>query len=171
MKTPASIARHPIHPMLITIPVGLWIFSFVADLVVYFSEGNDAGVLWFMIGYWTMAGGIVGALLAAVPGFIDLLSLSEQRVRTLATTHMTINLAVVVLYAVNLWLRSIEPPDFLTGMGLSAIGLVLLSVSGWIGGEMVHVHGVGVAGLIPEDTFRGDEPAHSQPSATRLGRS
>jgi uncharacterized membrane protein len=171
MKTPASIARHPLHPMLITIPVGLWIFSFVADLVVYFSEENGTGVLWFMIGYWTMAGGIVGALLAAVPGFIDLLSLTEQRIRTLATTHMSINLAVVVLYAVNFWLRTIEPPDFLTGMGLSAIGLVLLSISGWIGGEMVHVHGVGVAGHIPEDPFASDEPARSEPSATRLGRS
>jgi uncharacterized membrane protein len=171
MQTPASIGRHPIHPMLITIPVGLWIFSFVSDLVVYFSEGNDASVLWFMIGYWTMAGGIVGALLAAVPGFIDLLSLTHRRIRALATTHMSINLAVVVLYPVNLWLRSIEPPDFLAGMGLSAIGLVMLSISGWIGGEMVHVHGVGVIGRVPGDILENDEPARTHPSATRLGRS
>ena len=32
MRTPASIAGHPIHPMLVPIPIGLWIFSFVCDL-------------------------------------------------------------------------------------------------------------------------------------------
>jgi len=157
--------------MLITIPIGLWLFSFASDVVVYFSEGDVSGVLWFMIGYWTMAGGLVGALVAAVPGAIDLLSLRDRRLRTLATTHMSINLAVVVLYMVNLWLRTIEPPDFLAGMGLSAIGLMLLSVSGWIGGELVHVHGVGVAGPIPGEAHARPERARTEASVTRLGSS
>jgi uncharacterized membrane protein len=106
-----------------------------------------------------------------VPGAIDLLSLTDRRLRTLATTHMSINLAVVVLYMINLWLRTIEPPDFLAGMGLSAIGLVLLSISGWIGGALVHIHGVGVAGHVPEDPRARSAPARTEPSATRLGRS
>ena len=169
MKTPASIARHPIHPMLITIPVGLWIFSFACDLVVYFSEGSETGVLWFMIGYWTMTGGLVGALLAAIPGLIDLLSLTDRRIRNIATMHMSINLAVVVLYGINLWMRSMEPPNFLLGMGLSVIGIMLLLVSGWLGGEMVHVHGVGVAGRVTPETFVGDKAGHAEPGATRLG--
>ena len=33
MASPASIARHPIHPMLIVLPLGLWIFSLVSDLI------------------------------------------------------------------------------------------------------------------------------------------
>jgi uncharacterized membrane protein len=155
--------------MLITIPIGLWVFSFVCDLVVYFSDGSEAGVLWFMIGYWTMAGGLVGALLAAIPGLIDLLSLTDRRIRNIATTHMSINLAVVVLYAINLWMRSAEPPDFLVGMGLSVIGIMLLLVSGWLGGEMVHVHGVGVAGRVAPDTFVSNKAEHAEPGATRLG--
>jgi len=169
MRTPASIARHPIHPMLITLPIGLWIFSFVCDLVVYFSDGSEAGVLWLMIGYWTMAGGLAGALIAAVPGLIDLLSLTDRNVRKIATTHMSINLVVVVLYGINLWLRSLDPPDFLTGMGLSVIGLILLVISGWLGGEMVDVHGVGVAGRVAPDTFVSDEAEHAESGATRLG--
>jgi uncharacterized membrane protein len=171
MQTPASIARHPIHPMLITIPIGLWIFSFVCDLVVYFAEGNETGVLWFMIGYWTMAGGLVGALLAAIPGLIDYLSMTDRRIKTLATTHLSLNLTVVALYGVNLWLRSTEPPDFLVGMGLSVVAIVLLAASGWIGAEMVHVHGVGVAGFAPVDTFEGDRATSAEPSATRLRHS
>jgi uncharacterized membrane protein len=27
MRTPATVFRHPIHPMLIAFPIGLWIFS------------------------------------------------------------------------------------------------------------------------------------------------
>ena len=169
MKTPASIARHPIHPMLITIPVGLWIFSFACDLVVYFAEGSEATVLWFMIGYWTMAGGLAGALLAAIPGLIDLLSLTDRRIRTLATKHMSINLVVVALYGVNLWMRSTEPPDFLADMGLSIIGITLLAASGWIGAELVHVHGVGVAGRPVAGTLAGVDAGRSEPAVTRLG--
>ena len=171
MRTPASVARHPIHPMLITIPIGLWIFSFVCDLVVYFSEGSEDGVLWFMIGYWTMAGGLAGALLAAIPGLVDYLSLKDRAIKTLATTHMSINLTAVALYAVNLWLRGAEPPDFLVGMGLSIVGLVLLAVSGWIGAEMVHVHGVGVTGFDTIDTFEERPKKDAEPAATRLRHS
>jgi uncharacterized membrane protein len=157
--------------MLITIPVGLWIFSFVCDLVVYFSDGAETGVLWFVIGYWTMAGGLVGALLAAIPGLVDYLSLKDHRIKTLATTHMSINLMVVALYGVNLWLRGAEPPDFLVGMGLSVVGIVLLGVSGWIGAEMVHVHGVGVAGFDATDSVDDHRATSAEPSTTRLRHS
>ena len=39
MRTPASIAGHPIHPMLVTFPIGLWVFSLVADLIYAFGTG------------------------------------------------------------------------------------------------------------------------------------
>jgi len=169
MRTPASIARHPIHPMLITIPIGLWIFSFVCDLVVYFSQSNEVAVQWYMLGYWTMAGGLAGALLAAIPGLIDYLSIKDKRIRTLATLHMSINLGVVTLYAFNLWVRSTEPPDFLLGFGLSALAIVLLGFSGWIGGEMVHVHGVGVVDSGSAITTIEDPKPRAQSSSTYLG--
>ena len=76
MQTPATIARHPIHPMLITFPVGLWIFSLVCDIV--FLAGSHAPV-WETVAFYSMVGGILGALAAAVPGFIDLLSLKNPK--------------------------------------------------------------------------------------------
>jgi len=144
MRTPASIAGHPIHPMLITIPIGLWIFSLVSDVIVHVSDVEDVQVLWFTLAYYTMAGGLVGALLAAIPGLIDLLSMERPPIRKLALTHMAINLTVVALYAVNLWLRTAQPPSANIGFGLSVLGVVLLVISGWIGAEMVHVHRIGV---------------------------
>jgi uncharacterized membrane protein len=136
MKTPASIAGHPIHPMLVAIPIGLWIFSLVCDLV---HLSGAVGQNWNVVAMYTLAGGIAGALLAAVPGFIDMLSLSGPIKRT-ALVHMSINLTVVALYAVNFWLRL----GGATLVWLSVLGLGLLVISGWLGGKMVFEHGVGV---------------------------
>src|SRR3954451_10109294 len=72
MQTPANIARHPIHPMLVPIPIGLWIFSLVCDLV-YLGGGGDQ---WETVAQYNMVAGVIGALIAALPGVIDMLSLS-----------------------------------------------------------------------------------------------
>src|SRR3954462_15214314 len=131
MQTPASIARHPIHPMLVPIPIGLWIFSFVCDLIYKFGGAAEP---WTTIALYSMVGGILGALLAAVPGLIDLLSLPEGP-RATAIKHMAINLTVVALYVINFWLRersSGEPGGL---MWLSIISLGLLVISGWLGGK------------------------------------
>jgi uncharacterized membrane protein len=138
MKTPASIAGHPIHPMLVAIPIGLWIFSLVCDLAPLFGASGEP---WATVAVYTMAGGIAGALLAAVPGLIDLLSLPSP-IRRTALLHMAINLGVVALYAANLWLRL----DGTTLVWLSVLGIGLLVVSGWLGGKMVYEHGVAVTG-------------------------
>ena len=104
----------------------------------------DAGVhRWTTVALYTMGGGIVGALLAAVPGLIDLLSLPPGPRRT-ALTHMAINLTVVVIYVINFWMRlgSPERPGKL--IWLSVISIGLLVISGWLGGKMVYVHGIAV---------------------------
>ena len=139
MKTPASIAGHPIHPMLVALPIGLWIFSLVCDLVFALGATSEN---WRLVALYTLAGGIVGALLAAVPGFIDMLSLPWPVKRT-ALIHMTINLTVVALYVVNLWLR-LDGAQHSTVLWLSIVGIGLLVISGWLGGKMVYEEGVGV---------------------------
>lgn len=152
MQTPASIAKHPIHPMLITLPIGLWIFSLVCDLFYFFGNGADN---WRVVAYYTMAGGIVGALLAAIPGFIDLLSL-PRGVKRIAITHMSINLAVVALYLINWWIRS-RGAETATSLWLSVIAIIALAFSGWLGGRMVHVHGVAV--VTPPEPVENRLPA------------
>lgn len=140
MSSSASIAKHPLHPMLIVFPIGLWVFSFVADLI-----GLVAGsAAWGTTAFYTMVGGLVGALAAAVPGFIDFLTIRDTETRTTAWAHMLINLSVVALYAVNLWLRTWSPPLVVLPVVLSAIAVVLLTISGWLGGELVYVRGMGV---------------------------
>lgn len=138
MHTPASIARHPIHPMLVTIPIGLWLFSFVCDLIRLLGGASPN---WEIVALYSMIGGVAGALLAAIPGLIDLLSLPPG-IRRIALIHMTINLSVVALFVLNAWMRT-QGTDGVT-FWLSAASIALLGVSGWLGGKMVYLHGAGV---------------------------
>src|SRR5215213_8215763 len=147
MRTPASIAKHPIHPMLVPIPIGLWLFSLVCDLIYRFGGGAAE---WQTVAFYTMVGGIIGALAAAIPGLIDMISLPTGPKRT-AIIHMTLNLTVVALYVVNVFVRSTNPENLGLAFGLSIIGVALLTVSGWLGGKMVYEQRVAV------DT--GEEPA------------
>ena len=154
MRTPANIAGHPIHPMLVTIPIGLWVFSFVSDLICMRSAAPET---WHAVAYWTLVGGIVGALMAAVPGLIDLLSLKDPAIRKTGLTHMAINLSVVALYVVNAVLRYRDPQALSLPFTLSLVAILMLLVSGWLGGKMVYLAGVGVS---TEGSDDADTVAH-----------
>jgi uncharacterized membrane protein len=142
MRTPAQIAGHPIHPMLVTLPIGMWVFSLVADIIAMRSASAET---WHAAALYTMIGGIIGALLAALPGLIDLLSLRDAAIKSTAIKHMGINLTVVALYVINAWTRvngSVSPNVSLL---LSLLAIAMLLVSGWLGGKMVYEAGVAVS--------------------------
>jgi uncharacterized membrane protein len=140
MASPASIARHPMHPMLVPFPIALWIFSFVSDVIYFLGWG---GPIWQEIAFYTMIGGTLGALAAAVPGYIDWRSISDPQVKKIGQAHLIVNLFIVALYAVNLWLRMTSDPGAFPVV-LSAVAVSLLGISGWLGGELVYVHGIAV---------------------------
>jgi uncharacterized membrane protein len=141
MSTPASIRRHPLHPMLIVFPIALWVASLVCDIAYHAGSRN---VFWKEMAFYAIAGGVVGALLAAIPGFIDYLSLTERRTKKIATMHMAINLLVVLMFIFNLGIRYSSPSGDLFPVFLSVVAIGLMSVAGWLGGALVFEHGVGV---------------------------
>ncbi len=125
--------------MLIPLPVGLWVFSLVAD-IVYRAGGGPA---WAAVAYYDLLGGIVGALLAAVFGFIDFTSIPNSRPREIALYHMGLNLTIVVLQIASFWMRAAGVLNA-TPFVLSIIAVGLLTVSGWLGWEMVYRYGIGI---------------------------
>ncbi|HLY39493.1 MAG TPA: DUF2231 domain-containing protein [Candidatus Binatia bacterium] len=149
MRTPARIMDHPIHPMLIAFPIGLWVFSLAADIT--YRVGGDP--IWLTMAYWTMLGGTIGALVAAVPGLVDYLSLAEPRAVRLGTVHLTLNLLIVGLFLASLVLRTLGNTTGLPFV-LSIIGVGLLLVSGWFGWEMIYRQGVAIS---PEIEIRARE--------------
>jgi uncharacterized membrane protein len=140
MTTPASIAKHPIHTILVPIPIGAWIFALVADVAA--SMNGDPA--WRAAAFYAIGVGIVGALLAAVPGLIDLLSLPSGASRRTGIWHMSFNLVAVAVFAVNFAMRW-DDPSQLGSPVLTVLGILLIGVAGWLGGEMVYRGGVGVA--------------------------
>ena len=140
MSTPASIARHPIHPILVGLPIGLWTFSVVADVIYALGWG---GLNWKTMAFYCIGGGIVTALIAAVPGFIDFLSITDYRVWRVGIFHMSANLIAVVVYAISFGLRWGGNVGVLPFV-VSIVGLILLGIAGWLGGELVFVHNMGV---------------------------
>ena len=141
METRATVAEHPVHPMLIPFPIALWIFSLASDLIYLFGFG---GAVWKDIALYTMAGGIIGGLAAAIPGYIDYRSLSDPVIVRVAQMHMVINVGLIVLFTINTGLRILNGPEALLPVLLSVLGVAALAVSGWLGGELVYVQGVAV---------------------------
>lgn len=136
---------HPFHPILVTIPIGAWLASLVFDLVAVFN--NDKAP--FLLGAQVLIGiGIIGALLAAIFGFLDLSTLAKgTAAHKTALTHMTLNLTIVVLFAIDFFLRvalGIERVN-VAGLILTIIALLMLGVSGWLGGKLAYHYGVRVA--------------------------
>lgn len=143
MRTPASIAGHPVHPMIVPIAIGGFLLSFVFDIVCLATGQVDP---WSTVAYYTMIGGVVGALLAAIFGFVDLLSLPSGYTKKIGITHMVINLTVVALFICSAWMRHESHSPAGTPFILSLVAILMLVVSGWLGGKMVYEAGVGVSG-------------------------
>jgi uncharacterized membrane protein len=146
VTTLAGPYGHPFHPILVTVPIGAWVASLVFDVVS--RAGDDAHS--FAVGaYWLIGIGILGALAAAIFGFLDLFAIpAGTRPFRVALTHMALNLGVVGLYAVGFALRRTRLHDVDgTPVGLivlSVVALLVLGASGWLGGKLAYRYGVRV---------------------------
>lgn len=139
MVSRGSILKHPLHPMIVPIAIGLWLFSLFCDAMMLAT----ADMFWSRFSFIAMAGGTLGAVIAALPGLVDLSGMKPSPVKRIAIWHMGVNLVITGIYFINLLWRRDFPPA--TGqVALSAVAVLLLLVSGWLGGEMVYVHGAAV---------------------------
>ena len=144
MKSKASIAGHPIHPMLIPFPLALWATSFVVDILFYFLRHPTL----LLIAKFMIAAGCLGAVAAAIPGIIDWLSIKDGDAKKAANWHARLNIAALVVFAISLFLRMSSYSEFVgrkltIPFLLSLLGVILITISGWLGGELVFRYGVG----------------------------
>lgn len=146
MASRASIGGHPIHPMLIPFPIGLFVFSFIADLV-YLWQGNP---IWRdYVAFYTMLGGIIGAAAAAIPGLIDWAMLTDRAAVKVANWHARVNIFTLVVFLVSFYLRTTSGAAWIPSLPmlpfiLSIVGVIGLTIAGWLGGQLVFAHGVAV---------------------------
>jgi uncharacterized membrane protein len=142
-KSTASVAGHPLHPMLVEFPIAFFVATFVCDLAFW-----RTGVpFWAAASLWLIGAGLVMAALAAVVGLIDFFG--DARIRTLNDSwwHAGGNILAVLIQLYNWYLRfqtgdaAIVP----TGLSLSLVVVCILLFTGWKGWKLVYLHRVGVS--------------------------
>jgi len=130
----------------VSLPIGAWVASAVFDVVALARTDDEAT---FAEGaYWLIGIGIVGALLAAIFGLIDLTGIARAtKAFKTGLIHMAINVTAVVLFLIDFIVRAVGDYEDATvgGFVLSLIGLALLGVSGYLGGQLAYSYGVRVA--------------------------
>ena len=136
--------RHPLHPFLVHFPIGLFTLSLILDLISlrYPLDGLYRGA------FYAITLGVICSLTAAIPGFADFLDIrNDHPAKPKARLHMILNLIMVAIFAINAWIRGHDLFYLRTPavpLILSILGIILLSISGYIGGAMIYDDGIAV---------------------------
>jgi uncharacterized membrane protein len=139
----ATVGGHPLHMLLVPIPIGCFVATLVTDIIYALT----ANMLWETMSVWLLTAGLIFAGLAVVAGLIDFVF--SRRIRALkpAWPHLVGNAIAVSLSPVNAFVHSRDGYTSVvpTGLTLSAIVVLILAFTGWMGWKMVHRDGVGAA--------------------------
>ncbi|WP_240987113.1 DUF2231 domain-containing protein [Arthrobacter sp. Soil736] len=135
---------HPFHPIMVTVPIGSWVASFVFD-VGSLLVNTDAAAL-ATGSRWLIAIGVLGAAAAALVGFLDLFAIpTRTRAFRTALVHMGLNLTITAAYLINFLLRLGQQGSAPIGLVImSALCIAALGVSGYLGGKLAFQYGVRV---------------------------
>jgi len=168
MRARATLLGHPIHQMLVVLPLGAFVTAVVLDVVTMFRSISELSIAAF----WSLVIGSVGAVLAAIFGLIDWTKIPKHtRAKRVGVFHALTNVGVLALFVVAALLRIDRDYYFVSG-GILAIELVafaLAGLGGWLGGELVDRMGIGVhEGAHPNAPSSLQNP-HKVPAATPTG--
>ena len=138
----ANLMGHPLHPILITLPIGLFIGTLVLDLA-YWGTANAA---FATAGIWVLGAGLIGAALAAVAVLIDFIG--DGRIRNIsdAWQHAIGNVILVLVQLFSFYQRYRYGASAVVplGLSLSLVATAIMLFTGWKGGELVFRHRVAV---------------------------
>ena len=152
MKSTAQVYGHPLHPMLIPYP-----FALLSSAVVFDAGARAGRTSWSRTARHLTNAGLATALVAAVPGIVDYFGSVPPRTnaRRTATQHALSNVSGLVCFALARFRR--DPDDGHlpnSGLALTLLGTGLLSLGGWLGGQLVYHEHIGVvddkATLLPD---------------------
>ena len=140
-RSTASIGGHPLHVMLVPIPITCFVLTFLSDLAYW----KTANMQWTNMSAWLLTVGLLVSVLVVIAGLTDFLG--DRRIRALrpAWIHGLGNVLVIVLSCFNILIHSRDAYTSVvpTGLILSGLVVAILLVTGWNGWTMVYRHGVG----------------------------
>ncbi|MEH1100911.1 DUF2231 domain-containing protein [Micromonospora sp. CPCC 205561] len=130
MQSRLRVRGHPIQPMLVTFPFGLFVSATVFDLTDVLGGPAFLGE----VGYWTSVAALLAAALTAVAGMIDLWDVPGDRTRRTAVTFNLVNAAMAALFLLACLVRADAPQrganvvlllTELVALGIGAVGVGL----------------------------------------------
>jgi len=146
-RSTVQIAGHPLHPMLVPIPIACFVGTLLTDLTYW----KTANLQWAVMSSWMLTIGLIVALFAVIAGFIDFLG--DRRIRDLQAVwiHAGGNAVALILSIFNVLVHSRDGYTSVVpaGLILSALVVLILLVTGWEGWAMVYRHRVGVSEKSP----------------------
>jgi uncharacterized membrane protein len=142
VRSTAQIEGHPIHPMLVPIPIACFAGALLTDIVYTVT----AEIMWANFSAWLLVVGVIFGVLAAIAGLIDFLSNRLVREQAPAWPHLIGNAVALILAFFNALIhtRDAWTSVWPLGLVLSVLTVLILPVTGWLGWAMVYRHGVGV---------------------------
>lgn len=156
VKSKANFRSHPLHPILVAFPIAFFVGTLIFDAL--FLLNNDDVHL--QVAKYLNLAGIVGAILAAVPGVIDYLGTvpPNSSAKTRATKHGLINSTVLIIFVILYFMRD-DSTLSISHILLEISAITLLTIAGWMGGTLVYRNQIGVdiryagAGKWNEESF------------------
>jgi uncharacterized membrane protein len=151
MYSKVKIGKHPLHPMLVGFPITFYTVTFLSFL----AYALGAEQFWFRVAVYANLAGVLTALVAAVPGFIDWSTgvPTGSPAKATGMRHMIFNVSALTAFAINVALRWNErldtDPEAGISVFLTGLGFALTGAAGALGWRMVQTHHVGVD-LTPE---------------------
>jgi len=139
-----AIAGHPLHPLSVIFPIAFLAAALGTDVGYWLTHD----FFWARASLWLLGAGLVGGVVAALIGLSDFVRIERVRKRFAGWAHLILNVSILVLSAVNFFLRLGDPAKAILPVGLilSLIVGTLTSVSGWYGAELSYRHKIGVIG-------------------------
>jgi uncharacterized membrane protein len=143
LRSTARIAGHPVHPMLVPIPIACFVGTLLTDIAYW----RTAEMMWADFSAWLVTVGVIVGYLAAIAGLVDFLSNRLIRAQAPAWPHAIGNIVVLILATCNMLVHSRDGWTSVvpTGLILSALVVLILVFTGRMGWAMVYRHRVGVA--------------------------
>ena len=147
---------HPLHPMLVHFPVGLWGASLIFDIASKATGNPNVGNGLVITSYYCILVGVIVAGLAAVTGLAEFIDIPRNtRARSVGLIHFALNVGLLAGYIIQLIVRDTHAASVGTGVFVfNIIETVVLLVSGYYGGKLAFEYGVGTRTSINPQTER-----------------
>lgn len=151
VESRVKLLGHALHQQLIPFPFGLLVTAVIFDVSYLITDSQELA----NVAYWMIAAGVIGGLMAAAPGLVDWTAIPKgTRAKKVGALHGIGNVVLLALFVASWLLRRDQPmaPEALA-LSLSFAGVALAAVTGWLGGELVDRHAVGI-----DDGAHADSP-------------